>query len=192
MKVLWGAITTLVTAVGLASPGLVSPALASAASAAPAHAAASARATSCAPHWGSKPRRVRTMAGSPVEQVRAGRHACFDRLVITMGRGARAGYRVQYVRRIIQDSSGKVIRVRGRAKLRITVLAPAASGFPVNGRHLATVAGFRTFRQVVGAGSFEGITSLGLGVRARLPFRVEVLAGPGRQHRLVIDVAHHW
>jgi hypothetical protein len=180
MKVLGGAITTLVIAVGLASPGLVSPA------------PASARATSCATHWGSKPRRVGHLVESAVQQVRAGRHACFDRLVITVGSGARAGYRVQYVRRIIQDSSGKVIHVRGRAKLRITILAPAASGFPVNGRHLAAVAGFRTFRQVVGAGSFEGITSLGLGVRARLPFRVELLAGPGHQHRLVIDVAQHW
>ncbi|BAS14136.1 conserved hypothetical protein [Arthrobacter sp. Hiyo8] len=42
------------------------------------------------------------------------------------------------------------------------------------------------------AGSFEGYTSLGLGVRARLPFRVFTLAGPGTGSRLVIDVAHMW
>jgi len=29
-------------------------------------------------------------------------------------------------------------------------------------------------------------------VRARLPFRVFVLAGPGNGSRLVIDVAHRW
>jgi hypothetical protein len=57
------------------------------------------------------------------------------------------------------------------------------------------VKGFRTFRQVAYAGSFEGQTTFGLGVRARLPFRVFVLAGsPGDRHgaMLVIDVAHRW
>jgi hypothetical protein len=34
--------------------------------------------------------------------------------------------------------------------------------------------------------------ALGLGVRARLPFRVFTLDGPGSMSRLVIDVAHHW
>ena len=42
------------------------------------------------------------------------------------------------------------------------------------------------------AGSFEGYTSIGLGVRARLPFRVFMLDGPGTSSRLVVDVAHRW
>lgn len=54
------------------------------------------------------------------------------------------------------------------------------------------MAGYRTFRQVAYAGSFEATTTVGLGVRARLPFRVFVLAGPGTGARLVIDVAHRW
>jgi hypothetical protein len=49
-----------------------------------------------------------------------------------------------------------------------------------------------TFRQVVFDGTFEGQTQIGLGVRARLPFRVFTLAGPGGGSRLVIDVAHRW
>lgn len=70
-------------------------------------------------------------------------------------------------------------------------MAPAGAHFPANSHHLVNVTGFRTFRQVVGAGSFEGITSLGLGVRAKgLPFRVFRLAGPGSHSRLVIDVAN--
>ncbi len=60
------------------------------------------------------------------------------------------------------------------------------------GRSLVGVAGFRTFRQVLGAGAFEGVSSIGIGVRARLPFRVFTLAGPGSHSRLVIDVAHLW
>ena len=52
--------------------------------------------------------------------------------------------------------------------------------------------GWTTFRQVAYAGSFEGQTSFGLGVRARLPFRVFTLAGPGAGSRIVVDVAHRW
>jgi hypothetical protein len=54
------------------------------------------------------------------------------------------------------------------------------------------VTGYRTFRQVAFLGTFEGYTTIGLGVRARLPFRVQVLAGPGAGSRLVIDVGHRW
>jgi hypothetical protein len=61
---------------------------------------------------------------------------------------------------------------------------------PANRAELANVAGYQTFRQVAWAGSFEGYTSVGLGVRARLPFRAFTLAGPGGGSRLVIDVAH--
>jgi hypothetical protein len=154
--------------------------------------APAAASSSCQTHWGSQPKHAGKMVGSAVLKVRAGKHACFDRLVIDMGRGAAPGYRVEYVKRLVEDPSGKIIHVRGGARLHIAVLAPAGKGFPVNGRHIASVAGFTTFRQVVGAGSFEGITSIGLGVRARLPFRVLTIAGPGHQSRLVIDVAHHW
>jgi hypothetical protein len=54
------------------------------------------------------------------------------------------------------------------------------------------VTGFRTFRQVAFLGTFEAQTEIAIGVRARLPFRVILLSGPGAGSRLVIDVAHRW
>ena len=57
------------------------------------------------------------------------------------------------------------------------------------------MAGYSTFRQVAWAGTFEGQTTLALGVRARLPFRVFTLDGvpnSGDTPRVVIDVAHRW
>jgi hypothetical protein len=168
-------------------------AVASAGTAATAHSTAAApRAPFCGIRWGSNAKHAGTMVGARVWRVRAGQHPCFDRLVIDLRAGTRPGYRVEYVAKIIQDPSGKVIPVRGGARLRITVLAPAARAFPIASRHLVNVAGFRTLRQVVGAGSFEGITSLGLGVRAKLPFRVFTLNGSGHGWLLVIDVAHRW
>ena len=57
--------------------------------------------------------------------------------------------------------------------------------------HLVDVSGFKSFRQVAWAGSFEGYTTIGVGMRRGLPFRVLVLAGPGRHSRIVVDVAHN-
>jgi hypothetical protein len=157
----------------------------------PAAASTAASAPTCALHWTAKAKHAGQMVSSPVSRVTAGQHPCFDRLVIGLGKGNKPGYRVRYVKKITQDASGKTIPVRGRGKLQISVLAPATNNFPANGHHLVDVSGFRTFRQVVGAGSFEGITSLGLGVRAKqLPFRVFTLSGPGNGWRLVVDVAH--
>lgn len=147
----------------------------------------------CALHWTSTPR-ISARAEGPwtaqATDVRAGQHGCFDRLVVDLGPGTRPGYNVRYVRAVGAQGSGKPIPLRGRAKLEITVTDNAASGFPATGSGLADVSGFRAFRQVAGAGSVEGYTEIGLGVRARLPFRVHIMNGPGHDSRLVIDVAH--
>jgi hypothetical protein len=182
---------TCATAVGVVTV-LGGPALAHGTATPAAHRAPpAAAARACDLDWTRTPQHAGTMVRSRISQVSAGRHACFDRLVIRLGKGKRAGYRVRYVKKIVQDGSGKTIRVHGRGKLSIVALAPATRHFPVSSRHLVDVTGFRSLRQVVCAGSFEGITSFGVGVRARLPFRVFRLRGPGKGSRLVVDVAHH-
>jgi hypothetical protein len=95
---------------------------------------------------------------------------------------------------VINDPRGDVLPLRGGAFLQIVLQSPAqlATACP---DELVDVTGYRTFRQVALAGNFEGVTSLGLGVRARLPFRVFTLAGiPGDADgtRVVLDVAHSW
>ena len=88
--------------------------------------------------------------------------------------------------------------VRGRARLQITLLAPAHDADynptfrPSNRNEVVNVAGWNTFRQVVFGATFQGQTTLGLGLRARLPFRVFTLDGPCSGSRIVIDVAHGW
>jgi hypothetical protein len=100
---------------------------------------------------------------------------------------------VSYVDEVTEDPTGNPVPLRGGAKLQVTVLSPAydeagrATYTYANQAELANVTGFRTFRQVAWAGSFEGTTSVGLGVRARLPFRVFIL-----DNRVVVDVAHLW
>ncbi len=159
-----------------------------------------ASASACEAHWGSLVKQRSHHTSTHLTNVRSGRHQCFDRLVIDLdGRGhGRPGYRVAYVTRVTHEGSGATVPLRGGAKLRIVVDAPAYGGRgrptyrPANRHELVDVAGYRTFRQVAWAGSFEGQTTLGLGVRARLPMRVFVLDGPGAGHRVVVDVAHRW
>lgn len=151
----------------------------------------------CGITWGSLAKNAGTASGATLTNVRAGQHECYDRLVIDF-RGSAPGYRVQYVSAVTSPGSGAVIPLRGAADLSVTVLAPAYSSSgtptyrPANPRELVNVGSYATFRQVAMAGSFEGSTTLGLGVRARLPFRVFVLSGPGDTSRVVIDVAHRW
>ena len=159
---------------------------------------AAAAGAACATGWGSLPKTSAATTTAPLTGVRAGRHDCYDRLVLDLGAGPATGYSVSYVGAVQQDGSGAVVPLRGGARLAVVAHAPAydAAGTPTyvprDPRELAPVAGDRTFRQVAWAGSFEGSTTVGLGVRARLPFRVLVLAGPGAGSRLVVDVAHTW
>ena len=156
-----------------------------------------AEAASCAVTWGSLPKGEIRSPGPPLFNIRAGRHECFDRLVIDV-HGSVQGFRVKYVRVITGLATGDPLDVRGGAFL--SVIAGATDHdengqltYPRAGKaELVNVAGFDTFRQVRWAESQEGLTQVGLGVRARLPFRVFVLAGPGDGSRLVIDVAHRW
>jgi hypothetical protein len=162
---------------------------------------ASAAAPYCGITWGSQPKAGGSSAGPSgptVTNVRAGQHACYDRVVVDLDGAPGAGYSVQYVPAVTADASGFPVPLRGGAFLSVVVFAPAydengnATYQPADQRELVGTAGFATLRQVAYAGSFEGVTSLGVGVRARLPFRVFTLAGPGADGRLVLDVAHHW
>lgn len=146
--------------------------------------------------WGSLPETSSVLTPGPLDNVRSGRHTCFDRIVIDLT-GRAPGYRVEYVDRIVQDGSGAVVPVRGGAKIAIRVNAPAYDSTgqihyqPVNPADAVDVTGYQTLRQVRWLGSFEGTSQLGVGVRARLPMRV-VRLDDGRTSRLVIDIAHNW
>ena len=165
--------------------------LAAAAVLPPAQAAAASR---CDVRWGSLPEdRPAGSADARVADVRTGRHACFDRLVLDV-EGDLRGHFVRYVGQVRHDGSGALVPVRGGARLLVTATAPVVptdAWWGPDGE-LLDATGYRTFRDVQFAGSFEGHTSVGLGVRARLPFRVLLLDGPGDGSRLVVDVAHSW
>lgn len=152
----------------------------------------------CGIWWGSLPKVDAGSSMATISGIRSGRHDCYDRLVVDVA-GAVAGYDVRYVAQVHAEGSGAIVPVRGVAALAVVVRATSYD--PLTGRatyvprvpsELTDVAGFRTFRQVAWGGSVEGQSTIALGVRARLPFRVFILPGPGQGSRLVVDVAHRW
>ncbi|NUL49310.1 hypothetical protein F7P69_29545 [Cellulosimicrobium funkei] len=150
----------------------------------------------CGITWGSTADAAGTHSGAQITGVRTGRQTCYDRMVIDL-RYKVKGYDVRYAS-VHRDGSGQYVPLAGAADLRIIVKSPAynTSGqptyAPASWANAKNVSGYNTFRQVAYAGSFEGQTTFGLGLRARLPFRAFILDGPGSGSRLVVDVAHRW
>ena len=159
-------------------------------------ASATAADPGCDTPWGSLPKSVETVSQGAIDNLRAGRHACYDRLVVDIDDGT-AGVTVRYVDELsadaegllaglelIEDGRGGTVAVRGGAVLEVRVHTPALDQngnityLPDDRSEAVNVQGFSTLRQVVFLGSFEGDTQLGLGVRARLPVRTFVLDGP--------------
>lgn len=151
----------------------------------------------CGITWGSLPKTAIDTSASEemITNIRTGRHDCFDRMVIDVTASG-TGYDVRYVPNVYADGSGQLIPLGGGAKLQIVAHAPSynpSTGVPtyggVTGDPLPGVnlTGYQTFRDAKFAGSFEGQSTVGMGVRAQLPFRVMKL-----DNRVVIDVAHKW
>jgi hypothetical protein len=160
--------TLIATAISAAAAAVVIP-------------VSTAQATGCAVTWGSTPKSVTNLTHRTLTGVRAGRHECFDRLVLDLNAPGE-GYRVRYVSAVHDQGRGAVVPLRGGAYIEVDDQSQARTRLA-----MPNVAGYTTFRQVAWGGSFEGYTTVGLGVRARLPFRVF-----RSTNHLVIDVAHHW
>ena len=101
-----------------------------------------------------------------------------------------------------EDGSGRPVPVAGAAALQVVINAPAlgqdSHGYV--GKVLAEpradfytpaqLAGWSSLREVRYAGSFEGQTTIAVGVRARVPFRVFTVLDRGGHYRsVVLDVA---
>jgi hypothetical protein len=153
----------------------------------------------CGIRWGSLPKNhlVSTYTTATIENLRAGRHGCFDRLVVDLGPrwsglpgGQGNGYQIRYGPAVPSIEGGVILSVLLNAAAHDDDYQPTYQ--PRDPDHAVDVTGFRTFRQVTFLGTFEAQTEIAIGVRARLPFRAFVLSGPGSGSRFVIDVAHRW
>jgi hypothetical protein len=161
--------------------------------------ARSATAPYCGITWGSLDKSGGGLRPAALLTTRTGQHDCYDRLVFEFD-GPADGFNVGYRTEVYTEGEGAPLsgRTAGGALIAVHLLEPAydQAGHVTYahrpGDHVADVSGYRTLRDVVYGGTFEGYTTFALGVRARLPFRVFVLPGPGSHSRIVLDVAHRW
>ncbi len=189
--------TTVLTVALVATPAM--------ASAAPAAAATN----SCSIVWGSLGK-----FGAPAGEqglqfllnVRSGEHPCYDRVVfdLTGNDSGPVGYSVEYVDAVANEATGEVVPLAGGARLRVVIAqgsfdygSQSSAYVPADPARLVDVTGYRTLRQVAWADTFneaDSTTTVGIGVRARLPMRAFLLPSATQffGQRLVIDIAHHW
>ena len=168
--------------------------------------AAASSLPACAPEqqWGTG-RQVGSTAMSPsaLYLTRVGQHPCFDRVVFDLNGPQPVGYTVRYVPVVLADPSGKPVPVAGHAVLQVTVRAPIYGTddqghqpwrrAPAIGDSLVApsqISGWTSLKAVTFAGSFEAQTTIAVGVREQLPFRVLVTSGPYDYQHVVVDIAH--
>ncbi|MEU9012738.1 hypothetical protein AB0D12_23845 [Streptomyces sp. NPDC048479] len=188
-------LTTAAAALALAGAGLV--ATAGVAGAATGQVGKAASATACSTVWGSGGKSATDSDSRPLKNIKTSQNTCYDRMVFDIsGATGKLGYHVGYVDKFHQDGSGEQIPVNGGAILQVYVSAPSYD--PATGRQTyagkagqplpgVNITGYKTFKDTKFGASFEGQTQVGLGVRAKLPFRV-LQSGD----QLIVDVAHTW
>src|SRR5258706_15838049 len=103
-------------------------------------------AAGCSTNWGTNAKHRGDQAitvATRVRGVRAGKHGCFDRLVIDMSGGKQPPFSARYVKQIVADPSGKILKGRGKAKNLIVVRGPGGAPQHPNPVNLGEGAGFK-------------------------------------------------
>jgi hypothetical protein len=140
------------------------------------------------------------MSPAALYLVRAGRHACYDRVVFDVNGPYPVGFVARYVPVVTSDPRGEAVPVAGNAALEVVVRAPMrdAEGHqplrpePDIGDALVapeTLHGWDSLRAVTFAGSFEGQSTVAVGVGEERPFRVWVIGDESYRH-VILDIAH--
>ena len=142
---------------------------------------------------GTGPRSGDPRGADPIPVLRGMRAAAqkgFDRVVLEFD-GPVPGYRAEYVPQVVEDATGEPVELSGKAFLQVAVQTATMDdavqgGSRVYGGPVRLTPKLDQVREVLVAGDFEGVLTVGLGLDARRGFRVTALSGPSR---LVIDVA---
>jgi hypothetical protein len=122
---------------------------------------------------------------STLVAVRAAHHPGFDRVVFEFRGGLPATHRVRYVDRLLGDASGLPVRVAGRAVLQASFTGTNAHDAGGSTAPARTAFALPNVLTTVRSGDFEAVTTYGIGLARRTPFRLTTATGPAR---VVVDV----
>ncbi|MGH3481407.1 MAG: AMIN-like domain-containing (lipo)protein [Nocardioidaceae bacterium] len=154
--------------------------------------------------WNTAAESASEYSQSALYNSRIGQHGCYDRVVFDINGSDPVGYDVRYVPLVSEDGSGIPVPVAGDAVLQVVVHAPAQGSpgdesghqpgvvFAPNGARLhgpGVLENWGCLREVRSAGSFEGQTTLAIGVRDKLPFRVDTWTDSNQTTHVTVDIA---
>lgn len=121
-----------------------------------------------------------------VTGVRVGHHEGLDRVVFDLAGEGEPGWFIDYTAAPAQQGSGNTISYQGEIALNVNI---DGTTYPFElGKeepNIGTVEGVGNVTQVISTGTFEGRSQFVIGLKAKLPYAVQVLHEP---HRLVIDI----
>lgn len=129
-------------------------------------------------------------AAVTVTDVRAGRHAGFDRVVFEVAGGGLPGWEARYVPEARSAGSGLPVDVAGDAVLQLVMTGvgrPADTGIPPYAGPDPVALGGEAVQEVALDTIVEGQQVSFLGIAAERPFRVYRLQNP---NRVVVEVVH--
>ena len=118
--------------------------------------------------------------------IRAAHHPGIDRVVFEFSGGLPRNRTAGYVSQLLGDASGLPVRIAGRAILQVRF--SWAEAHDSTGRATAPARvtyALPNVMTVVRAGDFEAVTTYGIGLAARQPYRVFPLSSPPR---VVVDI----
>lgn len=149
--------------------------------------------------WDAQPQELDGSSADRLTEVRVGKNDCYERVVFDIDGPGEAGFLVRYVDAVHADGSGEEVALPGKAFLEV-ILRASMRGYPDGkdvfagtGDYLyseAQLKSWRTLQAIRFAGFFEGQSTIGIGLRAKVPFRAFTLLDKGTQQRkLVVDVA---
>lgn len=130
---------------------------------------------------------------APMIGISGANEGCYDSLTLDLDPAAGSpGYIIGYVFDVTAQGSGEAIPLAGGAAIQVIIDSAThdedfASTLPaaVDLENMVDVADFGVVRQVGFGGSFEGMTTIGIGVESEQPFIVEVTS-----QQLTIKIAH--
>jgi hypothetical protein len=128
-------------------------------------------------------------AFSQLTNIRVGRHATYDRIVLDFRGSPPTSFNAKWVNGLVADGSGLPISLPGNKF--VSVVIQNASSFDLSGNRTYpgptkfTTRQLRNVEAVTITGDFEHVLSIGLGTRHRSWLHTFTLTNP---NRLVIDV----
>jgi hypothetical protein len=128
-------------------------------------------------------------AGQGPTNIRVGRHATYDRIVLDFQGPVPRSFHTAWVPALHADPSGKRITLPGSTFVDVTV--QGTSEFDVHGHRLYRgstnfrTPALRNVRAVAIIGDFERVLNVGIGARHRTWVHVFTLTGPSR---VVVDI----